>query len=554
MPNSLLTGFSGLATHQRMIEVVGNNLANLNTTGFKAQRASFADVFYETVKGGSGGAAGVIGGSNPAQIGNGSKLSSVAVNFSQGGLDATGADLDFAIDGEGFFVVNSEAGPHYTRAGAFSIDASGFLVDAATGFQVQRFGTTGEVGEFGPSFQTPGSASIRLPIGASVPGKATSVASFRGNLSPSSLPATAQTLSMSSPFTVGGATAAATDLVNSLDFVATGYVAGDQWQLNGTGNDGTTFSATVDVDGSTTLQQLVDSISAELTGATASLDADGNLVVQADDAGDSLLSITVGDAVGNTGAANFSTHFMEPTIDGTEGEIVRAGIEVFDEQGNVHVVGVELRPQDDGTWRLDASLDPSEGVMLDSVVEGITLNDDGSFQAAGVAGAGDTNLVFQFSDSLPPQSVRVNFGDPGSFTSLTAIAVASSVASEQDGFSTGTLVGINVDEAGIVQGIASNGRLFPLAQIAIAMFRNPQGLEAEGDNLFRATTSSGPVELGFAQSTGRGAIRNGQLEQSNVDIAVEFTRLIIAQRGFSANARTITVTSEILEELTGLLR
>lgn len=554
MANSLLTGFSGLATHQRMIEVVGNNLANLNTTGFKAQRASFADVFYETVKGGSGGAAGVIGGSNPAQIGNGSKLSSVAVNFSQGGLDATGAAMDFAIDGDGFFVLNSETGPSYTRAGAFGIDNNGFLVDSATGFHVQRFGTTGEIGSLGPSFQSPGSSSIRLPIGASVPGKATSVASFRGNLSPSSQPAATQQITMSSPFTVGGAAAVGTDLVNSLDFVATPYGPGDQWQLSGTNKDGTTFSATVDVDATTTLQSLIGSINAELTGATASLDADGTLLVRADQSGATLLNVSIGDAIGNTGVANFSSHYMEVTTSGTEGEIVRGGIDVFDEQGNVHVVGVELRPQDDGTWRLDASLAASDGTLLDSVVEGITLNADGSFRVAGVAGTGDTNLVFQFDDSLPPQTVRVNFGDPGTFTSLTAIAVASSVASEQDGYSTGTLVGINVDEAGIVEGIASNGRLFPLAQIAIAMFRNPQGLEAQGDNLFQATTSSGPVELGYAQSTGRGGILSGQLEQSNVDIAVEFTRLIIAQRGFSANARTITVTSEILEELTGLLR
>lgn len=554
MPNSLLTGFSGLATHQRMIEVVGNNLANLNTTGFKAQRASFSDVFYETVKSGSGGAAGTIGGSNPAQVGNGSKLASVAVNFSQGGLDATGADMDFAIDGEGFFVLNSEAGPQYTRAGAFGIDNNGFLVDSATGYQVQRFGTTGEVSTLGPSFQVPGSSSIRLPIGASVPGKATSVASFRGNLSPSSQSAETQLLSMSAPFAVGGAAASGTDLVNNLDFVATPYVAGDQWLMSGTNGDGTTYTANIDVDGTTTLQTLINGINAELTGATASLDADGTLVVQADEAGNSLLGVNFGDAAGNAGAANFSSHFVEATTSGSEGEIVRAGIDVFDEQGNVHVVGVELRRQNDGSWRLDASLDPSEGTLLDSVVEGITLNSDGSFQAAGVAGTGDTNLVFQFDASLPPQTVRINFGDPGTFTSLTAIAVASSVASEQDGYSTGSLVGINVDNAGIVQGIASNGRLFPLAQIALAMFRNPQGLEAQGDNLFQATTSSGAVELGAAQSTGRGAIQNGQLEQSNVDIAVEFTRLIIAQRGFSANARTITVTSEILEELTGLLR
>lgn len=553
MANSLLTGFSGLASHQRMIEVVGNNLANLNTTGYKSQRASFADVFYETVKGGSGGAPGVIGGSNPAQIGNGSKLASVAVNFSQGGLDTTGSEFDFAIDGEGFFVVNSENGPHYTRAGAFSIDNDGFLVDSATGYHVQRFGTTGEVNALGPAFQSPGSSSIRLPIGASVPGQATSVANLRGNLSPSSLPATTHRLSTNTPLTNGGTAAVASDLLNDLDIVTTPYASGDLIEVSGTDGLGNAFTANVAVDDTTTLQQFVDQLTTQVPAATASLDTDGNLVIESDEAGPSRLGVRLSDVFGNTGAASYDPGMLQVENSGVAGDVVRAGLEVFDEQGNAHVVGLELTPQTDGSWTLEASLDPSEGSITDARVEGIRLNSNGSFQTAGIAGVGDENLVFQFN-SGEPQTVRINFGDPGTFTSLTSIAVASSLTSEQDGFSTGTLVGVNIDESGVVEGVSSNGRRLPLAELAVAMFRNPQGLEFRGDNLFRSTTSSGTVEIGAARSTGRGAILSGQLEQSNVDIAVEFTRLIIAQRGFSANARTITVTDEILEELTNLIR
>ena len=554
MANSLLTGFSGLAAHQKMIEVVGNNLANLNTTGFKARRASFSDLFYETVKGGSGGAAGVIGGSNPAQIGNGVKLSSVAVNFSQGGLETTGSELDFAIDGEGFFVVNTQQGPLYTRAGVFGIDQNGFLVDAATGYQVQRFGTIGEVSTLGPAFQTPGSPVIRLPIGASVPGQPTTVVNLRGNLAPSTLATTTQSLSTVDPLTAAGAAATGGDLLNSLDFVSSPYAAGDAIQLDGTDHDGDVFSTLIAVDATTTLQNLVDSINAEFTGAAARIDTDGKLVLDADQPGASFLNLTLTDAAGNAGVADFAANTLQLIVSGTNGDVVRGGMEIFDEQGRVHIVGIELRKQTDGTWDLDASLDATEGTMLDTRIEGITLNLDGSFQSAGVAGIGDQNLVFQFSASGDPQTVQVNFGDPGTFASLTSIAVESSLAAEQDGYSTGTLVSVHIDEGGTVEGIVSNGRRFPLAQIAIAMFRNPHGLESHGDNLFRSTTSSGAVELGSARTTGRGSILAGQLEQSNVDIAVEFTRLIIAQRGFSANARTITVTDEILQELTSLIR
>lgn len=554
MANSLLTGFSGMAAHQRMIEVVGNNLANLNTTGFKAQRASFSDVYYETVKQGSGGEAGVIGGSNPAQIGNGSKLAAVAVNFSQGGLEATGSALDFAIDGEGFFVLDSGSGPHYTRAGTFGIDNDGFLVDSATGYHVQRFGTTGETSSLGAAFQSPASSSIRVPIGASVPGKATTTTNLRGNLSPSSRLATTQVLETANPLTSGGNPAVATNLLNSLDSVTSPYISGDSILLSGTNRQGTAFSATVAVDNTTTLQTLLDGINAQLPEATARLDANGNLVVEANEDGPTLLSVDLSDSPGNVGAAAFDLSPLNVTVSGTAGDVVRGGIEVFDEQGNVHTVAIELSRQTDGTWRLDASLDAAEGVILDSRVEKITMNPNGSFQSAGVAGTGDENLVFQFASSAQPQTVRMNFGDPGSFTSVTSIAADSSLASEQDGFSTGTLVGINVDEGGVIEGIGSNGRRFPVAEMAIALFRNPQGLEARGNNLFRSTASSGAVELGTARSAGRGALLSGTLEHSNVDMAVEFTRLIIAQRGFSANSRTITVTAQILEELTGLIR
>lgn len=137
---------------------------------------------------------------------------------------------------------------------------------------------------------------------------------------------------------------------------------------------------------------------------------------------------------------------------------------------------------------------------------------------------------------------------------MTSVAGDSSISSEQDGFASGVLSSVRVGSDGVIEGIASNGRTFPLAQLAVASFSNAEALERSGQNYYAQSLASGEVELGTALQLGRGAIRSGQLEGSNVDIALEFSRLIVAQRGFSANARTITVTDEVLEELNSLVR
>lgn len=551
MANAFLTGFSGLSTHQKLIEVVGHNLANLNTTAFKVRRASFADVFYETVKGGSGGAAGVAGGSNPAQIGNGSKLSSIGVNFSQGNLESTGGQFDFAIDGEGFFVVSTPEGPRYTRAGTFSVDANGYLVDAATGSHVQRFGTVGNAAPAGLTFQTPGSNSIQMPLGAVVPGVATSKATLRGNLSPSSDVSSLHQFASSTAWTVGGGAAVETDLVNDLDFVLTPYGAGDSIRLTGTDSLGAPLSAAINVDATTTIQELLDGIESQIPNTSARLES-GVLIIEATTFGPSSLDFQMADAVGNVGSADFVT--IPLGVAGSEGDVIRGGIEVFDEQGSPHVIGIEMHKQTDGTWRLDASIDSAEGTIVDGVVDGITFGVDGRLQVAGTTGIGDASLAVQFAGATSPQQIAIDFGTPNSLSGVTSIEGESSLASEQDGYSTGTIVAFNVGDGGVVQGVTNDGRRFDVAQIAVAQFRNPQGLESQGDNFYQATTSSGSVEIGAAQTGGRGALRSGQLELSNVDIASQFTQLIIAQRGFSANARTITVADEVLEELTNLLR
>src|SRR5437660_2600895 len=144
MSNSLFTGVTGLRINQEMLDVVGNNLANSNTTGFKAQRVRFADLVYQTVNQATSSSSNAVSGTNPAQIGLGAKVAAIDPNLQQGSLESTGRDLDLAIEGDGYFVARDANQSLFTRVGTFGVDSQNFLVNPANGFRIQRFGTIGE--------------------------------------------------------------------------------------------------------------------------------------------------------------------------------------------------------------------------------------------------------------------------------------------------------------------------------------------------------------------------------------------------------------------------
>src|SRR5207253_7694652 len=162
--SSLFTGVSGLRAYQDMLNVVGNDLANTNTTAYKAQRTRFADLLYQTLTQATGVTSNSGGGTNPMQIGFGVKVNAIDQDFSQGSLEPTSGPLDMALQGNGFFVVNNGFQNLFTRSGAFGIDDKNFLVDTATGFRVQRFGIVGEGTALSPGFQAHGDNSIKVPL------------------------------------------------------------------------------------------------------------------------------------------------------------------------------------------------------------------------------------------------------------------------------------------------------------------------------------------------------------------------------------------------------
>jgi flagellar hook protein FlgE len=548
MSQALFTGISGLRTHQQKLDVVANNLANMNTTAYKAQSTVFSDLIYNRFRSGSAASANT-GGSNPQFIGTGVQMAQVAKKFTQGALQSTGELLDFAIQGEGFFTLATETGESvFSRAGSFGLDADGQLVDPSTGYLVQRFGTAGEPDDGNPGFQIPGDKSIRVPIGAAVPGGSTANIDIFGNLPSDSSPPVAEVLSSFAPFETAGGAATLTDLLDDLTISQTPYVPGDTLTISGTNPDGSPFTGTLAANGAT-MGDLVTEINSLVTGATASLLPDGTLTLIADNEGDAFLSMVIEDTAGNTGNVDFGgTSPMVVTEDGNDGDRYELSMEVFDGRGQSHRLLLDFHKVGLNTWDMTASLNNATGTFIDDSVTNITFNEDGSYSIAGTTGAGDTDIEINFDSLTLPQTIAIDFSQ------MTHLATGFSLTQEQDGFPPGNLVAVEVSADGMVSGLATNGSVFELAQLAIAGFSNNKGLNPLGQNFYRETPSSGPASIGAGAEASRGSVVGGQLESSNVDIALEFTQLIIAQRGFSANSRSITVASEMLEELTNIVR
>jgi len=241
---ALASGVTGLKVHQSWLDVTGDNLANLNTIGFKSSNVTFAELLSQTVRTATGPAGG-LGGTNPQQLGSGVGMAGVTRNISQGNIAATGQDLDVAIDGAGYFVLNNGTQDVYTRIGSFGIDAEYTLVDPATGYKVQRMGETGQA----EGFQTEGDSSILIPWDRSMPASATTSVVINGNLRSSTESTTAATrhkVTGNLAYTTGsGATVAtASSYMSDLDQWNTALGVGDTGTIRITGvqEDGDPFT------------------------------------------------------------------------------------------------------------------------------------------------------------------------------------------------------------------------------------------------------------------------------------------------------------------------
>ncbi len=279
------------------------------------------------------------------------------------------------------------------------------------------------------------------------------------------------------------------------------------------------------------------------------MDVDGNMKITSDAEGEADLSMKIVDVPGNAGDTDFSAHAFLLETDGKDGDIVDSTIQIFDQRGEPHDIAVSFQKMDNNNWDATFSLiDEATGQLLDSSVASIEFTEDGTFRTVNGVGVADSDIELQFDNLTDPQTINI------SFDSLTHMATSYAITFDQDGYPPGNLVSVSVNQDGVLDGVATNGQRIPIAQLAIASFINNQGLEAIGQNYYRETANSGQANVAGGLTGASGIVRGGQLESSNVDVALEFTQLIVAQRGFSANARTITVANEVLEELTSIIR
>jgi flagellar hook protein FlgE len=562
MTFALSSGVTGLQAHQKMLDVAGNNLANVNTTAFKASRITFSELLSETIKKASQPTSSV-GGTNPQQMGSGVSISGIGPNMAQGNIVNTGNPLDLAIEGEGYFVLSDSQQNIYTRAGAFGVDADSNLVDPSTGYRIQRIGSEGET----EGFQIAGNSDLHVPYDVAIPAKATSQIVVSGNLSADTALPTPRTQVITSNIAYtydNGTVVALTTQIDQLDQFSGGGESDGQLSVGQSGTitisgyhpDGTAFSSglTFTVNPDTTLGDLIDHLNNNvLTDATASL-VNGQIRITDNNSGYSRSDTTL--SYSGDGLLTVPGYFEISAIGGEE--VKNINIAAYDSQGGKHVLsGAFVRTDTPNVW--DMVLTTITGdihqITMDSRrIEGITFDaGDGSY--AGLSGSDLAQFVVTFAhDTSSPQTIELNLGTPGKLDGLTQFAGNSTaVAREQDGYGAGRLATVSVNNEGLVIGAFSNGIKKNIASIQIALFQNTAGLESIGGGYLIPSANSGEAVATQARTGGAGAVHGGALEKSNADVATEFVNMIQAQNGFQANARTIRVANEILRELSNLI-
>ena len=552
MQSALYTGISGLNANMSNLSVIGNNISNVNTIGFKGSRVTFGDVLSQTLSGGSG----------TNQIGLGVQMSSIQKQFSQGALESTGNALDLAVNGSGFYMVGDPVlgSRYYTRAGQFSTDKDGFITNPE-GLRLQ-----GYMANSAGSLQNT-VTNLQLTTKIISPNPTTN-AVLNANLN-SNAPVSGFVFDSGANddirFSIdGGTTWLTASLVNDGGLSSGGAATGAEvagaikTSLQSVGASGETYTVTFDDqtglfsvtnDSSNSGSLVLDwgnaaSTSASLLGFSAS---SGVLAAGSSDTGSSAAGEFDLDNAGDT--SNFSVP-----------------VTVYDSLGNDHVVSLYFRKDSLGatgnTWEWFAVADASESTSGNTEVQAqgnVTFNSSGAlysesattyptggFNFTGGAGQGQ-NITFDFGTSITQGGTGVD--------ATTQYGTASGVSTlTQDGYSSGNLQRISIDQNGIISGIFTNGRDLTLGQVLLADFASPTNLSSEGMNLYSETYDSGQSLIGAPGSSGLGLVQSSTLELSNVDLAREFVNMISAQRGFQANSKIITTTDELLAELVNLKR
>ena len=675
MIRSMYSAVSGLKGHQTRMDVVGNNIANVNTTGFKASRVTFADMISQNLSGASS-PTGTIGGVNPKQIGLGMSVAATDLLYTNGSVQQTGKNTHAAISrGDGLFIVSRGNEKFYTRNGAFSFDAQGNLTLPSTGLYVQGYMANNGV----ISIAGDNTTRIRIPAGKSMKATITQTASYTKNLNATTpgyevanvlvryADGTSATTNTYNPQekgklvltmdtgkkiyldstavaqTVGGAPTGAlyTSKISNVSASTTGlvdlelkidpanpssplkingattpinltgltsgtYQYGDVFNISGTitgivatsptdveltlGTDnnitpGTAATVTVPRPTSFTYsindkysgQMQISKITANPGAVVATVDgnraavtaavtvtsatqnyshtgsaADGNIVSVTREstyeyAGHRVSSVVLNTKSGTSIDGLIGTDYAQ---NDTFYPSVATTIAVYDSLGAKHDVPVVFTKASNNKWTLSLGSggDSFSIYEADGTTTTIALTKtDLKFDTSGAYVSGSAGLSLSYENGAAPQQVAINLA------AITQYSGTSTIAADSDGNAAGTLSNVDIDSQGVITGTYTNGVRQKEAQIAMAQFNNPSGLTKLGGNLYQESNNTGTRTISGAADIGT-ELTTSALEMANVDLADQFSDMIITQRGFQSNSKMITVSDEMLETLINMKR
>ena len=545
---ALYSGVAGLKTHMTRLDVIGNNIANVNTYGYKSSRATFRDMFYQQVRGASVGT-NTRGGINPSSIGYGAQLSSVDLMMSQSGFTSTGNSLDVAITGEGFLQVQDPDGNiYYTKAGMLDIDTNGRLVDTNGNFVLGTSATSGQLNS-----SEPGRSIISITVDPVEPAYPTLETTVLGN----ALRITSDTQSnlgnVSFTFSSSTKRSDGTEFMNGepLEVIMETGSSNIAIRLNETNRFNSMEQLSEEINNAIEAayggKYPGGKFTFELEGFPQDGLTGGEIAVSKDNSTRGTLKEAAG-AVIPTGvsldvsvSAGFRSSGEITAM--SFGTVTAGAFEATVTIGGTTYTGTVTQS---GLSKLVSNADPNDYVGIrisDNVFDDYINGGTAPTFTAGTAADGNTASFGTVTPATESTSLGLGKqtwtleggteGGPQSYENLTGISIGAD----------GTIVGSH----------PVHGRLV-LGRIDLANFANPMGLAQSGNSYFTETANSGKPNYAIPGEDGTGAIKNSALEMSNVDLAQEFSDMIITQRGYQANSRIITVSDQVLEELVNLKR
>jgi flagellar hook protein FlgE len=566
--SALSTAVSGLNVNQNAIDVIGNNLANVNTTAFKASRNEFINNFYNTISVGSTPDANTAG-KNPVQIGQGSTTGSVSVDFRPGAPTQTGLSSDLFIQGNGFFVIQRGNEQVFTRDGAFRTNSNADLV-TAQGLNVLGFGVDDDF-----NLQQAAVVPLKIPIGNLQVAQSTSKAFIDGTLNPQGEVASQPTIEATGPLNIagGGGPATGGTLLRNVE-TGPGLPLISDATFQGGGTVNLTYTPrkagrvlapqTLSIGPATTLADLGNFMAGSL-GINTNLTQTQTPGFSV--AGNGALTFT-----GNLGTAsdfsiqssdfNVNNNVVFTKSQAADGESIFTQFTAYDSLGSEVVVQLTAYLESLGTeesqFRVlfespNQKLDPANlptgfADQFDRSIGNGTLTFNSLGQLDSVSG-NNLTIFRQLTGASSPLEFELDV----SGISALSVQRSSLAVVSQDGTPPGTLVDYNVGPNGVIQGVFDNGASRTLGQVVLARFSNNSGLVSLDNNLYRQGPNSG-LPFITAPGNGVGTLLNGALELSNTDVATSFVSLLTASTAFSANSRVIATTQELFQTLLSLPR